>query len=95
MALFDAAQELKVEVKDPLWGLNQATNLDLFTGYRNVSWPVSNVFHDKFTLAPEVTHPFRILLNGVQDIGIQETESLILEGGYLSGKSESFFDEDF
>lgn len=57
---------------------------DLFTGYKNVSWPVSNIIHDRFVLNQESTNPFRILLCGAHDMGIQETESLILDGGYIT-----------
>lgn len=76
----------RVDVKDPIWGLSQAAALDLFTGYRNVTWPVSNIFYDKFTFNSDSINPLKVLFNGVQTIGIQETESLILDGSRLSGK---------
>jgi len=96
MALFNAAGDVKVDVRDPIWGLNQASTLDLFTGYRNVTWPVSNVFFDTFTVNAEAVNPFKMLLNGVQEVGIQETESLILDGGNLSALGYlRFKDEQF
>lgn len=77
--------DLKVEIRDPIWGLNQATTNDLFTGYRNITWPLSNVFHDSFKVQTETVNPFKTMLMGVHDVGIQETESLILDGSYLAG----------
>lgn len=77
---------IQVEIRDPIWGLQQASATDLFTGYRNVTWPVSNVFHDKFVVNTDTTNPFKMMLMGAQELGVQETESLILDGGYLAGK---------
>lgn len=75
----------KIEIKDPIWGLSNAGATDLYTGYRNVSWPEANIFHDSFVVNKDAVNPFKIMLMGAHDLGVQETESLIVDGGYLGG----------
>lgn len=64
--------------------LGQTAYADLFTGYKNVAWPVSNIIHDKFIVNTQSTNPLKIMLCGAHELGTQETESLILDGSYLT-----------
>lgn len=74
--------------QNPIMNLNlklgQTSASDLFTGYPNVAWPASNIIHDKFIVNTQSTNPLKIMLCGAHELGTQETESLILDGGYLT-----------
>uniref|UniRef100_A0A336LYU5 CSON011109 protein n=1 Tax=Culicoides sonorensis TaxID=179676 RepID=A0A336LYU5_CULSO len=76
--------ETHVIIQNPLHALRQTAAADLFTGYKNVSWPASNIVHDRFIVNTESTNPLKIMLCGSHEMGIQETESLILDGGYIT-----------
>ncbi|XP_063697302.1 uncharacterized protein LOC134828206 [Culicoides brevitarsis] len=76
--------DVHVIIQNPLHALRQTASADLFTGYNGVSWPASNIIHDKFIVNDESTNPFKIMLCGAHELGTQETESLILDGGYIT-----------